>query len=192
MKASNISRIAWSVGAIAAVAAMLALAAPRAVHAAVVALVQVANTASNPVPVAAPTHLGVQPSQFVNLQLNYSILAFRNNLYDDFSRVLADGGVDSPFQIPANEVLVITDVYCRVVMQAGVTVMLQMPDSSDPKLLFYERSAFTDPNGIAEWHDHLTGGLVFSSVPEVEFFSTSSNAVAPDIVRLVGYLAPNQ
>ena len=128
-----------------------------------------------------PTHLGVPAANVVNLttKLGQTCMPLGS-----LCQVTSDGKfVATPFTIPAGHFLVITDIQIRTVgatpgTLSGADLVIGQPGNQQ---IIYVVQGLADANGQAFVRDHLTGGLVVSTMPTVSPFEGAS---------IVGYLVP--
>jgi hypothetical protein len=154
-------RFLMGLGTVLLLALSLQLVAPKAVHAVVSTLVTVANTSSNPVPVA-------------QAKANYINLAYDVNS-QGYNELLADG-TSTPFSIPAGEKLVITDVSWEVACLPGVncnrsagdvTVISFGGTPATPGGFYTAQATYANyySGVLAGASDHFQSGYVTSVLP---------------------------
>ncbi len=185
-----LKRIAMGVGGVVIVALLLALVAPKAVHAIVSTLVTVANTYSNPVPVA-------------QAKANYINLAYDSNT-SGYDELLADG-TSTPFSIPAGEKLVITDIswgaICVSVPFSGascskspgdVTVFTIGGSPNLPGGFYTAQATYGDFDYIlsAGASDHFQSGYVTSVLPAPALLFGGADGENIIFTNIRGYLVP--
>lgn len=135
--------------------------------------------------VVLPTHLGVPASNIVRLANRLANSSTtcpamgQSFTAETFCQIRPDGTfVSTPFVIPANHYFVITDVsfFASVAANTSVSMGLFLGSS-----VIYELSGVGNPGGEASAHDHLTSGIVVSTMPSTE---------PSPYVLLSGYLVP--
>jgi hypothetical protein len=176
-------RLLMVAGAVMLSGTLAAMVAPKAAHAVVSALVTVTNTSANPVPATLPTHIGLPPSKFVTLNCSFATIC------NSFSQVMPDG-TTSPFTIPTDEQLVITDLdwtSFNGVPGETIQVFLQALCSSCASQPFVLVSTgLANADGHASQSEHMTSGVVLSRLPSAQL-QTSSELY---VLNLHGYLVP--
>jgi hypothetical protein len=138
---------------------------------------------NNPLTVFLPTHLGVLPSSIVKLttKLGTTCMPLRS-----FCQIKPDGTfVTTPFVIPADKYLVITDVAIATAGQTPnsfftVELVIGAPGSQQT-IYFLEAPINANGEGFAS--DHLTSGIVASTMPTEDPFAG---------VNISGYLVAKQ
>lgn len=120
----------------------------------------------------APSHLGVKPSQFVNLFNSAGLGAVT---LGPWQRIGADGSLTS-FSIPQGQLLVVTDIELSVDGGTpGDTVSALIRTSLT--VLWTSPIVVFDTHTHAQITDHLIGGLALTYLPEVgiEVFTNSAS-----------------
>jgi hypothetical protein len=183
-------RFLMGLGTVLLLALSLQLVAPKAVHAVVSTLVTVANTSSNPVLVA-------------QAKANFINLAF-NTTTQGYDQLLPDG-TTAPFNMPAGEKLVITDISWEVACQgnpfsgpqcgnsAGDVAILTLGGTSyDPGGFYTSQATYASPyvGLFAGASDHFQSGYVTSVLPAPALLFGGEPAEFIFSVNIRGYLVP--
>jgi hypothetical protein len=194
----NIVRKAVSaLGGIFLAALLIAALVPKATRAIVATLVQVTNTSANPVPVETVRQAA---SNFLTLEATGIPLFGAGAWY----QIFPDGSeATSGYALPAGEQLVVTDVLVAVQCsgacpKAGAQTSVVLPPAAGfgevgpyyyVAALNYEADGF---GGVFAAHsDHLTSGIVFSTLPSAHFNTGYGLDSGESFsVTIQGYLAP--
>jgi len=187
-----------ALGGIFLAALLVAALAPKAARAVAAALVQIANTRSAPVLVDTVRR---SASNFVTLNTSGN----SSSPGTTWTQLSPDGSITAlPYALPPGEQLVVTDVTVNAVClggscpPVGTQVSVVMPSNQGFGLagpFFYATSLnyqFTEGSALFAVHtDHLTSGIVFSTLPTAEFNINSGNNTGESFsVTIQGYLAP--
>jgi hypothetical protein len=187
-----------SFGGIMLAALLITAFAPKAARGVAAALVQIANTRSAPVPVDTVRH---SASNFITLTTNGS----SNSPATTWTQLYPDNSVSVlPFVLPPGEQLVVTDITVNAACvvspcpPAGTQVSVVMPDNQgfgQTGPFFYSTSVnyqqSEGSNLFAVHTDHLTSGIVFTTLPAAYFnVSFGNNPGEIFSVTIQAYLAP--
>jgi hypothetical protein len=149
--------------------------------------VTVANTSQHPVPVdpSGFTHIGQPAGEHVTLLMQHSAPF-------GFARINPDLSLDqNEFTIPAGKVFVLMDVFWEGLTAENVhaTVVLGRSVGTGNLIPVVISSGLSDRTGRVNGSEHLTSGVVLSTMPRV----TLIDFFVSDGLRLLvieGYLAP--
>lgn len=131
------------------------------------------------------SHLGVKPSQFVNLVNGEGV---GTGSLGPWQQLGTDGSLTS-FSIPQGQVLVITDIELNVdegTPGDTVSAILQAPGSN---VIWTSQIVLVDAHGHARITDHLTSGLALTYLPGVGVLAFANIAFQ---FNLQGYLTAAQ
>ena len=156
----------------------------------------VGNTAAAPalvrdVNAASATHLGRKASEIVNLSG-----LFNANGEIFFMRTLPDGTANSSFTIPADKVLIITDINWQIESGNPGTVArlsLRIENLANPIFIRNVHNSVLTLNsaGVNGLNERMAAGIVISSAAKI-----TANLNAPSGALgglfLIGYLAPEE
>jgi hypothetical protein len=160
---------------------------PGVAHAVVAAFVQVVNDAAHPIPVTASTHLNTPANKVVMLQCLLPSNGSSGNC-DTYQRVSPSGAQGpSAFTIPNGDYLVVTDIeWQQCAGTPGATAFFDLSTAASGSLVdLYRGTGTFHSDGCAGQNDHLTSGIVLSTLPEAGVGSSSSTSI-----KLRGYLTP--
>ncbi len=148
--------------------------------------VNVANTSSSPVPTqnaggGAATHLGQTASKLINLT------CFGGAVGGDCLQTLPTGSLGPVFTVPADQVLVITDLEFQVLSaqvtpSPGVYLTVVLTVNGNVVAMF---ASPEDSTSAAYGHEHMTTGIVAAGGASISVFGPGTSFVQ-------GYLVPNQ
>ena len=208
---NHIKKAVTTLGGIFLVALLIAALAPKTTHGLAAALVDVANTRSGPVPVDAVRQ---SASNFLTLEARAFGASPVKSVTSSWSQLLPDGTLASGYALPAGEQLVVTDVNVGVVCTSSfgpfgglvcpsagslTSVVIfpstsGLPDQDDqPNYYISSLTYQADQMGglFAAHSDHLTSGIVFSSLPKAAFNANFGNDDGERFtITIQGYLTP--
>lgn len=206
-----IKKAVTTLGGISLAALLIAALAPKATRGLVAALVEVANTRSGPVPVDTVRQ---SASNFLTLEAHAFGASPVKTVTSSWSQLLPDGTVAaSSYALPAGEQLVVTDVNVGVVCTSSfgpfgslicpsagslTSVVLfpsplGLPQQDQPNYYMSSLTYQRDQMGglFAAHADHLTSGIVFSSLPTAAFNASFGNDDGERFtITIQGYLTP--
>lgn len=164
------------------------------------------NTAADPVPVSGtvtanvtfpssltvtmPSHLGINPSQFV-------ALVYAPSIFSTWAQNTPDGGFNQPYSMPTGDELVVTDIVeFDVTGSSGDSGAILLGCATAPCLASWISPTVTIPSssGSATVAAHLTSGIVFRNLPsttgDVQLIGAGSLNLVQ--VSIQGYVTPVQ